>query len=250
MTALGLCLAALIGLSLGMLGGGGSILTVPVFVYVLGLPAKQAIAMSLPVVGITSLVGAIGHWRAGNVELRRAISFGVVAMLGAFAGARVARLIDGGVQLTLLSIVMIVAAMSMIRSARRAPSTSAATGQASPGLYAAGLGVGLLTGIVGVGGGFLIVPTLVVLGGVDMRRAVGTSLVVIAMNTASGFAGYMSQRVPVNVPLLSAFTAIAIVGILTGTRLGKHVPAARLKQGFAALLVVIGVVMLLGRVAR
>ena len=112
MTILGFVLAAMVGLSLGLMGGGGSILTVPIFVYVLGFAAKPAIAMSLPVVGATSLVGALGHWRAGNVHLRTALLFGVIAMAGSYLGARLAVFISGAVQLTTLAIVMLAAALT------------------------------------------------------------------------------------------------------------------------------------------
>ena len=170
MPLLGFPLAALIGLSLGLMGGGGSILTVPVFVYVLGFAAKPAIAMSLPVVGATSLVGAIGHWRAGNVNLRTAALFGVIAMVGSYAGARLAVLFSGPVQLTLLAVVMLAAAASMLRAgSSRTDGTHAGTSVSAAPLplakiMAVGLAVGVLTGIVGIGGGFLIVPALVVLG--------------------------------------------------------------------------------------
>src|SRR2546430_3836728 len=120
MLALGYALAALIGLSLGLMGGGGSILTVPIFVYGLGYDPKLAITMSLPVVGVTSLVGAVGHWKAGNVDLRTAALFGVVAMTGAYVGARLAVFLSGVLQLSLLAAVMLAAAISMFRSARRA----------------------------------------------------------------------------------------------------------------------------------
>src|SRR5687767_11949082 len=123
MHLLGLALAALVGVSLGILGGGGSILTVPIFVYVLGFEAKRAIAMSLPVVGATSLVGAFTHWRAGNVDLRSAFTFGVVAMAGAFAGARVAAFIPGRVQLVLLAVVMLAAATMMWRGPKYVEAT-------------------------------------------------------------------------------------------------------------------------------
>jgi uncharacterized membrane protein YfcA len=103
MIVVGYALAALVGLSLGLMGGGGSILTVPIFVYVLGYDPKLAIAMSLPVIGVTSLAGAVGHWRAGNVHLRTAVTFGVIAMVGAFAGARLAQFLSGALQLVLLA---------------------------------------------------------------------------------------------------------------------------------------------------
>ena len=225
-----------------MLGGGGSILTVPVFVYVLGYAAKPAIAMSLPVVGATSLAGAIGHWRAGNVNFRQAFTFGIVAMVGAFAGARLAVLVSGVVQLTLLAVVMLGAALSMLRRPVASPS-----GGAEPVsrwlILVVGLGVGLLTGLVGIGGGFLIVPALVVLARLPMKQAVGTSLVVIAMNSASGFLGYLGQ---VNVPwgFMAVFTAIAIGGILVGTHLVRVVSQQALKRSFAVFLLVMAGVIL------
>ena len=246
MQVLGLALAALVGLSLGLLGGGGSILTVPIFVYVLGFAAKPAIAMSLPVVGTTSLVGALGHWRAGNVDLRAALLFGGIAMIGAYAGARLAVFVPGDVQLIMLAVLMLAAAVSMLRSGRR----SAATGEpttASPsfGLLAViGLAVGLTTGLVGIGGGFLVVPALVVLGKVPMKQAVGTSLLVIAMNSAAGFAGYLGQ-VEIAWGFTAAFTAVAVAGIIAGTYLIRFVSPAALKRGFAVFLLVIGGLMLL-----
>jgi hypothetical protein len=243
MEIVGLLLASAIGLSLGLLGGGGSILTVPIFVYVLGYAAKPAIAMSLPVVGATSLVGALGHWRAGNVNLRQALSFGVVAMVGAYAGARLAVLVSGVVQLTLLAIVMLGAAMSMLRPT----AARAATVDAEPVsrwlVLIVGLGVGMLTGLVGIGGGFLIVPALVILARLPMKQAVGTSLVVIAMNSASGFAGYLGQ---VEVPwgFMAAFTAVAIGGILAGTYLVRFVSQQALKRAFAIFLLLMSGVIL------
>ncbi len=250
MQLLGFALAALIGLSLGLLGGGGSILTVPIFVYVLGFAAKPAIAMSLPVVGATSLVGALGHWRAGNVNMRMALLFGGVAMVGAYAGARLAILVSGTVQLTVLAVVMLAAAASMFRSGRRRAAPAEAGESSVDGgamslwlVLVVGVGVGLLTGLVGIGGGFLVVPALVVLGKVPMKQAIGTSLVVIAMNSLSGFLGYLGQ---VTMPwgFLALFTAVAIAGILVGTYLVRFVSQAALKQAFAVFLVLMGGLML------
>ena len=245
MEIVGLLLASAIGLSLGLLGGGGSILTVPSFVYVLGYAAKPAIAMSLPVVGATSLVGALGHWRAGNVNLRQALSFGVIAMVGAYAGARLAVLVSGVVQLTLLAIVMLAAAMSMLRQSGPGAAAPALDGQPMSRwlVLVVGLGVGMLTGLVGIGGGFLIVPALVILARLPMKQAVGTSLVVIAMNSASGFAGYLGQ---VDVPwkFMAMFTAVAIGGILVGTYLVRFVSQQALKRAFAIFLLLMGGVIL------
>lgn len=250
MEFLGFALAAVIGLSLGLMGGGGSILTVPVLVYVMGFGAKTAIAMSLPVVGATSLVGAVGHWRAGNVHLRTALLFGVIAMVGSYFGARFAAMLSGAVQLVTLAVVMLLAAAAMLRArpARAAslvPPETATAGTPLPvaKILAVGLAVGALSGIVGIGGGFLIVPALVVLGRVPMKQAVGTSLLVIAMNAASGYAGYAGS---VNVPwgFVAAFSGVATAGIVAGTYLVRFVAAEALKRGFAVFLLAVGGLML------
>jgi uncharacterized membrane protein YfcA len=238
---LGLALAGVIGLSLGLLGGGGSILTVPVLVYVLGYGAKPAIAMSLPVVGVTSLAGAALHWRLGNVRLRAALLFGVLAMAGAYGGARLAGHVSGALQLALLALVMLGAAVSMFRSGGRGAEEAAGNRQA-PGaavLVPAALGVGALTGLVGIGGGFLIVPALVLLARLPMRQAVGTSLVVIAMNTAAGFAGYLGT-VDIDWSFLAGFTGVAVLGALAGTAAARAVPQRTLKRAFAVFLVAVG----------
>lgn len=251
MSILGLGLAALIGLSLGLLGGGGSILTVPIFVYVLGYGAKEAIAMSLAVVGATSLFGAVGHWRAGNVNARVALIFGAVAMAGTYLGARLAVYFSGAAQLTLFAAVMLLAAFFMFREKKPDPSSGAKPRDGAAevkdmplGLIVLeGIAVGVLTGLVGVGGGFLIVPALVLLGKVPMKQAVGTSLLVIAMKSAAGFAGYLGQ-VRVDWGFMALFTAIAVAGILLGTWLVKFVPQAALKRGFAVFLLVMGTFIL------
>lgn len=249
MLILGLALAVVVGLSLGLLGGGGSILTVPVFVYVLGYGAKPAIAMSLPVVGAASLIGAIRHWRAGNVNLRVALLFGGVAMATAYAGARLAAFISGRVQLSLLAVSMLAAAVSMFRSGRAQPRATPAPSEPEPSRHlgfvlAVGAAVGLLTGVVGIGGGFLVVPALVMLAGLPMKEAIGTSLVVIAMNALAGSAGYAGQF---DVPwaFVGVFTALAVAGILAGTHLVRFVSPNALKQAFAGLLVILGMLILI-----
>lgn len=263
MIALSLALAVLIGLSLGLLGGGGSILTVPVLVYVLGYAAKPAIAMSLPIVGVTSLVGAALHWRLGHVRVATALTFGLLAMAGAFGGAKLAAFLSGTAQLALLAVVMLAAAGSMLRRGGAAPADAhpgampeappEATPEAPPRgtgaipryglLVPVALGVGVLTGLVGIGGGFLVVPALVLLAGVPMREAVGTSLLVIAMNSASGFAGYLGA-VDVDWGFLAGFTAAAVAGALAGTALAARVPQAALKRAFAVFLLATGAFVL------
>ena len=241
MLILGFSAALVIGVSLGLLGGGGSILTVPVFVYLLGFAAKPAIAMTLPVVGTASLVGAVGHWRQGNVNARVALLFGVVAMAGAFVGARLATFVSGAVQLATLGVVMLGAAAAMLRGRPQRPADAPPHTRAL--LLVAAVAVGLLTGFVGIGGGFLVVPALVLLAGSSMKEAVGTSLVVIAMNSAAGFAGYLGQ-VEIDWGFLAAFTAVAVAGIVIGTRLVRHVPQDTLRRIFALFLVLMAVLVL------
>lgn len=239
MSPLALVLAVVIGMSLGLLGGGGSILTVPTFVYVSGFAAKSAVAMSLPVVGAASLLGAAGHWRAGNVNLRAGVTFGVIAMAGAFAGAKAAAFVRGEVQLALLAVVMLGAAVAMVRD-RRDLQDEVGGGRSAvpiPVLAAAALGVGLLTGLVGIGGGFLVVPALVLLARIPMKQAIGTSLLVIAMNSVAGLAGYLGT-VAIDWPYVALFTGVAMAGIVMGTALTRFASPRALRRGFAGLLVV------------
>jgi uncharacterized membrane protein YfcA len=244
-TLIGLACALVIGVTLGMLGGGGSILTVPTFAMVLGYDPKLAIAMSLPVVGATSFVGAMGHWRQGNVELRSALPFGAAAMLGAFAGARGSAFLSGRVQLLILGTVMIASALSMLRSARAPAAGAPAADRVAPLplRLAVGAMVGALTGVVGIGGGFLFVPALVVLARVPMRQAVGTSLAVITMNAAAGFAGQPSfAGIPWAFVIL--FTGVAMTGILLGTWLGRLIDQRTLKRAFAVFLLFVAALVL------
>lgn len=238
------------GLSLGLLGGGGSILTVPIFVYVFGLDPKPAIAMSLAVVGITSLVGAVRHWQSANVNLTVALTFGPVAMAGSYLGARFSTLVSGHVQLVLFAVVMFVAAVFMFRDQRPLSTPDGMEGdvQTTPrgGLWLVGLqglSVGVLTGLVGVGGGFLIVPVLVLCVGIPMKMAVGTSLVVIALNTASGFYGYLGHT-EIQWGLMGVFTSIAIAGILTGATLVRFVSQQALRRAFAVFLLLMSAFIL------
>ncbi|MBA3889710.1 MAG: sulfite exporter TauE/SafE family protein [Gemmatimonadaceae bacterium] len=242
MTLLGLIFALLIGLSLGLLGAGGSIVTVPVFTYVLGYPAKSAIAMTLPVVAVACAVGALSHWREGRVKLDVALRFGLVAVLTSFAAARFSPRVSAETQLAILGFVILAGASSMFRppplegAERRAPRPAWV-------VVLAGALVGVLTGLAGVGGGFVIVPALVLLARLPMKEAVGTSLAVIVMNTAAGFVGYVGL-VDIDWMLLLPFTAVAVIGTLIGTRLVSHVPVGALRRGFAVLLVAIGVLVL------
>ncbi|MCX5768639.1 MAG: sulfite exporter TauE/SafE family protein [Gemmatimonadetes bacterium] len=236
--------ALVIGILLGMLGGGGSILTVPVLIYALGFDPKLAIAMSLPIVGFTSAIGAWRHWRAGNVDVRQALLFGIVAMTGAYAAGRASRGIDPRIQLAILGVAMTGAAISMLHSASNDAAARPAETKSSPWfLYGVGLAVGVLTGVVGVGGGFLIVPALVVLGGIPMRQAVGTSLMVIAMNCAAGFAGQAGHQ-PIDWRFVATFSVVATGGIVSGAMLLSYVKQQTLKRAFAVLLLMIAALIL------
>lgn len=239
----GVVLGFVIGLSLGLLGGGGSILTVPVFVYVLGFGAKESIAMSLVVVGATSLVGAAGHWREGHVNVRVASIFGAVAIVGTYLGTRLATRLSGAEQLAIFATTMLVAAGFMLRGRQADAGSRAAQTPASVASTAIpGLVVGSLTGLAGVGGGFLIVPALV-WRGLPMCDAVGTSLLVIAMNCVMGFYGYAGQ---VKVAWLSValVTAGTLPGIATGTYAMRFVSQQALRRGFAVLLLGVAVYIL------
>lgn len=246
MLLLGLALAILIGLSLGILGGGGSILTVPIFVYVLRYGVRESIAMSLVVVGLTSAVGAVGHWRSGNTNLRAAVVFTPVAMIGTFFGARLALHVSESLQLALFAVIMLAAAVFMFTGARSIAERMSQGG--SPGRGAAtvalvGAGVGVLTGLLGVGGGFLIVPALVLLAALPMKEAVGTSLLVISLNCASGVAGYLGH-VAMDWVLLAQFSLVAFVGVGVGTWLVRFISQNQLRRGFAVFLVIMGIFVL------
>lgn len=242
MSALGLLLSLAIGVSLGFFGGGGSILTVPLLVYVFGLDPKQAIASSLLVVAVASGFAALQHARAGNLRPRVALFFGAAGMAGAYLGARVAAFVAGGVLLLLFAALMALTALAMWRG-RFVPAPAAAHGLAPWRLALQGLVVGSLTGLVGAGGGFLIVPALVLWGGMAMPAAVGTSLLVIVLNCLAGYAGTVAH-VRVDPALVAAVAACAIAGSLAGARLTRVVPPTSLRRAFAGLVLAMAAVIL------
>ncbi len=243
MFALALALSLCIGLSLGLLGGGGSILTLPILIYVLGLDEKTAIATSLVVVGVTSLSALVSHARARNVRWTVGGVFAAAGASGAFAGGWAADLVPGPILLRAFLLMMIATGVAMIRG-RREPATPPVDGHVSyPRIAATGLGVGLLTGPIGAGGGFLVVPALALLGGLPMPQAVGTSLLVIAINSFFGFLGHATHAtIPWDLTL--AVTAAAVVGSVLGGLASPHVPAALLRKGFGVF--VLGMAILMG----
>ncbi len=243
MIAIAAALALFIGLSLGLLGGGGSILTLPILRYVLGMEAHDAIAVSLLVVGTTSAAAMIPHARKGRVRWRTGIVFGLAGMVGAFGAGRVAHFIPSSVLLGLFGLMMMVTALAMMRG-RKAPEGAAAEGSAQSAprelpiakVIGEGLVVGAVTGLVGAGGGFLVVPALVLLGGLSMEVAVGTSLVVIAMKSFAGFAGYLGHA-HIDWTVAGVVTASAVVGSVVGGALASKVSPDGLRKGFAWFVV-------------
>ncbi len=242
MIALTIALAVFVGIALGLLGGGGSILTVPLLAYVGGMDAKQAIATSLLVVGVTSAIAAVSHARAGRVQWRTGLLFGAAGMVGAFAGGLLARFIPGTVLLIGFAVMMIGTAVAMLRGRTHAP---AAGTRRLPvvRILVDGLVVGLVTGLVGAGGGFLVVPALVLLGGLSMPTAVGTSLIVITMKSFAGLGGYLSS-VSIDWNLALAVTGAAVVGALLGSRLTSKVDPDVLRRAFGWFVLTMSSVVL------
>jgi len=238
--------AIAIGLSLGLLGSGGSIITVPVLVYLLGQDEKIAIAGSLFVVGTIALSGSLQYVRAGLVDWRNVLVFGAPGMMGTYLGAFIAAFVPGIVQLMFFSLVMLLASYMMLRPNKLTDEVHAP--RETWKIAADGLFVGIITGLVGVGGGFLIVPALVLLGGLAIHTAVATSLVIIALKSYSGFFKYLdvldTQNLELDWPTLTLVTALGIAGSFGGTKVGRRMPQEKLKKGFGLFLIVMGVYIL------
>ncbi|WP_066940753.1 sulfite exporter TauE/SafE family protein [Microtetraspora fusca] len=234
-----LAAAVVVGLTLGLFGGGGSILTVPLLAYVAGVPTKAAIAMSLFVVGVTSAVSAIGHARAGRIRWKTGLIFGAAGMAGAYGGGLLGPHLPEALLMAAFALMMAATAIAMIRG-RKTPSPGRArTDLPIAQVVVEGVVVGVVTGLVGAGGGFLVVPTLVLLGGLPMSVAVGTSLIVIVMKSFAGFAGYL-QSVPIDWPTTLSVTAAAVVGGLVGGQLAGRIQADRLRKAFGWFVLVMG----------
>ncbi|MEW6120916.1 MAG: sulfite exporter TauE/SafE family protein [Pseudomonadota bacterium] len=244
------------GVVLGLFGSGGSIIALPALLYLLHVEPKSAIAMSLGIVAITATLSALDNWRRGLMDVRVAFVFGLFGVAGTFAGARLGLLTPVVLQLGLFALVMYAAAWRMLKPARVA-TPSAGTGVVGGGDGAAalggcrdffspcmghialhGIGVGVLTGLVGVGGGFLIVPALVLLSGIPMKTAVGTSLAIVAAKSYAGFAGYMGG-VPIDWAVMGSFTAVTVIGSFIGARFSTRISQEALKKAFAWFLVVV-----------
>ena len=255
--------ALIIGLVLGLIGGGGSILTVPILVYALSLNPVMGTAYSLFVVGITSLVGAIKNLMKGMVDIKTAIIFAIPAFIAVYLTR--AFLIPaipeelfqiGNFMVTknlaimlFFAIIMLLASVSMIRNKRKETDEETKITYNYPLIIVEGLVVGAITGIVGAGGGFLIIPALVLLAKLPMKKAVATSLLIIAIKSLIGFLGDV-QNLDIDWPFLLIFTGISIIGIFIGIWLNKFIDGKKLKKGFGWFVLVMGIYIIYKEIAK
>ena len=261
MEIIGYFASALIGVSLGLIGGGGSILTVPVLVYLFGVDPVLATAYSLFIVGSTSLVGAFPKYKEGMVNVKTAVIFGIPAILAVYATrAWLVPMIPNPVfsigdfvvskamlMMGLFAMLMVFASYSMIQDKKSGPKEAETTGPQQfnyPMILAEGGIVGVLTGLVGAGGGFLIIPALVLFSKLPMKQAVGTSLLIIAAKSLIGFTGDLSQY-EMDWRLLGIVTALAVVGIFIGNRLSRNVDGDKLRKAFGWFVLVMGIYILI-----
>ncbi|MBS4097455.1 MAG: sulfite exporter TauE/SafE family protein [Sulfuricella sp.] len=244
------------GIVLGLFGSGGSIIAMPALMLLLDVPAKSAIAMSLGIVAVTASISAWDNWRRGNVDLKISLVFGFFGVIGTYGGARLGVVTPVAVQLGLFALVMYAAAWKMLQRKPVPVPSAQLAGAGGPPLSeeetisanlthiaAHGIGVGVLTGLVGVGGGFLIVPALVLLSGIPMKMAVGTSLAIVAAKSYAGFAGYFGA-VPVDWGIMASFTAVTVAGSFAGTRLAQRFSQETLKRAFGWFLVAVATYLL------
>lgn len=240
-------LGFVIGLILGLLGGGGSILTVPALVYVIGLSPRAAVAASLVIVGLNGITGALFQRAHGTLNWHVAILFGGFGMAAAYVAAGVSKQFSPTVLMIAFAILMLVIGSLMIwRKQAEKPHQERASLTI---IVLSGVGVGLLTGFLGVGGGFLIVPALVLLVGLPMKQAVGTSLIIIAMNSLAGFVGHISDF-SVDLALLAIFIAAGVAGTYLGTRLARRADPRVLRQIFAVFVIGLGLFLLVDNVSK
>ena len=237
MTIAAVAIALGIGAVMGVLGGGGSILAVPAFAFVLGLPPKEAIVTSLLIVGFAAAIGAINGIARRLIPASVALIVGGSAIAGSLAGSAIGTRISDQLQLQILAAIMVASAVLI---ARPPHTTIAATDTPSPPvLMAIGVATGLLTGIAGVGGGFLIVPALVIIAGLSMQRAAAVSMFVIALAATAAVAGYFSSTV-IDWPTIVPLALCAAMATLAGARVASRLPQRVLQRAFAAGLIIIG----------
>lgn len=249
MIALTIGLGLAIGALVGLLGGGGSILAVPALVYIAGQDLQQAVATSLPVVGITAVAAVLPRLRERQINWRIGLLFGVAGVATAFAGAAVNRVLPDELILALFAVLMVGAGVRMLQEKPATGTACAVDGgrvnwrHCLPRALAGGLVVGFLTGLLGVGGGFLIVPVLVLALGLPMHTAIGTSLVIVAINSAAGFAAHTGEAT-LDVPVTLAFTAAAVAASQVAGRLGARIDTERLARWFSLLVFAVAVSVL------
>lgn len=229
-----------IGMALGLLGGGGSVLTVPALVYVVGQTPQMAVTASLVIVGANSAAGVFFHRSQGSLNWRIALIFGGVGMVTAYLAAGMSKSLSPHLLMILFALLMLVVGATMI--SRKPPQCEPCQSRGLPAIIAGGAGVGVITGFLGVGGGFLIVPALVLLVGMPMRQAVGTSLVVIVMNSLAGVLGHLSG-LSLDLGVIAVFVTAGIMGAFIGSKLARRIQPDRLRQLFA--LFVIGLALIL-----
>jgi hypothetical protein len=238
-----LLLAVLIGLSLGTLGSGGSIITLPVLVYVARVPAHDAVGMSLVIVGATAAIGSLVQSRHAGIDARAAAMFAATGAVGAFAGARLTHLVSGDVLMGIFAVLMTIAGWRMLVRGGSGGAARTCSFRRCAGI---GVALGVLTGFLGVGGGFLIVPALVLFAGIDMKRAVPTSLAIIACNCLGGFAGQF-RHAAVRWPLTAAFLGSALAGMAGGSVITGRMSADGLRRAFAWAVIALGAAILAGQ---
>lgn len=241
LTLIEVVIGAIVGTLLGLLGGGGAVLIVPSMVYILHVDEHVALATALVIVGLNALIGGTLAWRQGRTQLSTAFTFGAAGMVTAYIGARISKLIPGAYLLMAFSLLLLVIAYFMFRRSAT-PSDQPTTPRPLWHIIAVGAGVGLITGTLGVGGGFLIVPAMVLLVGMPMRQAVGTSLIVIAINSVASLLGHLDT--PFDWYLIAALLAGAIPSVALSGRLGAYVPADKLRTAFAVFITVVAIAML------
>lgn len=238
--------ALAIGMSLGLLGSGGSILTVPVLVYLLGQDEKLAIASSLAIVGLISMAGSIPFIRQRLVDWRTVALFGIPGMIGTYLGAYSSVYVSGVLQLSVFALVMLAASYLMLKPL--AMEGRSATPRSVTKIGIDGLLVGCITGFVGVGGGFLIVPALVLLGGLNMHRAIATSLVIITLKSFTGFAKYLdvleTEALSLDVEVIFFIATIGILGSFGGNYIGNRLEQSTLRRYFGYFLIAMGAYIL------
>jgi uncharacterized membrane protein YfcA len=242
-----------IGVAVGMLGGGGSVLAVPVLVYVLGQSVQEATTASLVIVTAGAVAGGLGHAREGRICWRHAAAFTAAAFPGVAAGTALGNAVSGSALIAAFAIIMLAAAAATWRKASGRGDDRPAEPARAPSCpplrlardLAAGLTIGVMTGFFGVGGGFLIVPTLAIFLALSMRLAVGTSLAIITASSLLGLAAHLLAGRGLDIPITATMTAACVVGALAGATLAGRVPQRQLGRGFAALVAAIATYLLI-----